>query len=170
MTCITPAARGRVGISSPTSCSEEANGGGGRGRKRPFLWVSSLCMACQDTSPPPLPEGLPLSPLTPIPMPCSGGCGRERSPGDGSRLCRGMQNKSLPDGTGATLCSLRGGWLSTASFSSSPCSNHPCALGQDGLHFQENSWKSPLFSTPPQELWSCSHSSWAVTFVLLGLV
>lgn len=64
-------------------------------------------------------EGLPLSPLTPIALPCGG----ERSPGDGSRLRRGMQNKSLPDGTGATFRSLRS-WPSAAS-SSSPLLQAP---------------------------------------------
>lgn len=50
-----------------------------------------------------------------------------------------------------------------------PCSKHLCAPGQDGLRFQESSWKSPLFITPPQTSWSCGHASRAVTFVLLGL-
>lgn len=50
-----------------------------------------------------------------------------------------------------------------------PCSKHLCALGQDGLRFQESRWKSSLFSIPPQTLWSCGYASWAVTFVFLGL-
>lgn len=64
--------------------------------------------------PPTLPEGLSL---TPIPVPCSRGCFRKQSLGDGSHVYWGMQNKSFPDGIGATFCFLQGSWLSTASFS-----------------------------------------------------
>lgn len=91
MTCITPAARGRVGISSPTSCSEEANGGGGRGRKRPFLWVSSLCMACQDTSPPLCLRGSPSVPSPPSPCPAAGaaaGSGAQATAAASAGECR----------------------------------------------------------------------------------
>lgn len=52
MTCILPASQRYGRHLFPMSRSEEANGGGGRGRKRPFLWVSSFCMACQGISPP----------------------------------------------------------------------------------------------------------------------
>lgn len=86
----------------------------GEARKDPFF--GSPPSAWPTRASPPQPKGLPL---TPIAVPCSGGCGRERSPGDGSRLRRGMQNKSLPDGTGATFRSSRGSRLSAASSSSS---------------------------------------------------
>lgn len=51
LTCILPACQ-RCSRHLFPHGSEEANGGGGRGKKRPFLWISSLCMAHQGISPP----------------------------------------------------------------------------------------------------------------------
>lgn len=157
-------ARGMVGIPSPRSCLVEANGGGGRGRKRPFLWVSSLCMAFQGMSPT-LPEGLPL---TPIPVPCSRGCVRKQSRGDSSHLHWGMQNKSFPDAIGATFRFLQGGWLSTASFSSLLLQASPCSR-PGWASFARKHLEMPSLQPPSPNLWSCSHASQALTFVLLGL-
>lgn len=133
----------------------------GEARKDPFF--GSPPSAWPTRASPPQPKGLPL---TPIAVPCSGGCGRERSPGDGSRLRQGMQNKSLPDGTGATFRSSRGSRLSAASSSSSSPLLQASPLSRPGqAPFPGKQLEIP----PPQTLWSCGHASRAVTFVLLGL-
>lgn len=79
---------------------------------------------------------------------------------EGSRLCRGMQNKSLPDGAGATICSL---WVacSSSSFSSfsfsSSFSSSSLPLLRASLHtgpglapFPGKPLETPLFSTLPE--------------------
>jgi len=97
-----------VGIFSPTSCSEEASWGGGRGRKRPFLWVSSLCMACQGVFPPA--PGAPPHPPRPHPHALRQGLRRGVEP---------ERRQPLPQGNAEQISSrwdrghapLLAGWL-----------------------------------------------------------
>lgn len=93
-----------------------------------------------------LPEGLPLSP---IPLPCSTGCVRKQSPATAAASTGECRTNLFQMGQGPRSASCR---AASSPLPPSPhsYSRHLCALGQDGLHFQESSWECLLFSSLPQ--------------------
>lgn len=165
LTCILPACQ-RCGRHLFPHGSEEANGGDGRGKKRPFLWISSLCMAHQGISPPA--QGVPPHPhrralQRGLRQGAEPGRRQPPPPGNAEQISSRWDRGHVPLLTGqpALRCLLL--------LLFAPAPSISALQARTGSVSRKAAGNPPLFSTPPQTLWSCGHASRAVTFVLLGL-